>query len=129
MDHCSAAAFHEPHSVKQSAALNFWFVLFQDKMNRDVTEGNDFYSILIPVAPFLISIAGILPTQNNMNPENLWFSKALFKLLSYQFENKSDQNDNFLNRISRIRKRGPLCMFSWDSEICTVDQVWFLKTE
>jgi hypothetical protein len=98
-------------------------------MNRDVTEGNDFYSILIPVAPFLISIAGILPTQNNMNPENLWFSKALFKLLSYQFENNSDQNDNFLNRISHIRKRGPICVFNWNSEICTVDQVWFLKTE
>jgi hypothetical protein len=41
MDHCSAAAFHEPHSVKQSAALNFWFVLFQDKMNRDVIKENE----------------------------------------------------------------------------------------
>jgi hypothetical protein len=42
MDHCSATAFHEPHSVKQSAALNFWFVLFQDKMNREATRGNNF---------------------------------------------------------------------------------------
>jgi hypothetical protein len=43
MDHCSAAAFHKPHSVKQSAALIFWFVLHQGKMNKDVIKGNDFF--------------------------------------------------------------------------------------